>query len=106
MEKELDEFALQHTEKYETINNALQIQLQEKQSILDKLLETASNTKTAFKAATASVKEKRPQADQAKRAELRSSILLANHRLNGTTFTNSMKAWFNYLNWVHPDTIL
>jgi hypothetical protein len=72
---------------------------------LGKILATASDTKTAFEAATASVREKRPLADQAERAELCSTILLAGHRQNGTTLTNTMKAWFNYQDWVHPNTI-
>jgi hypothetical protein len=104
MEIKHAEDALQYTETQETINS-LQIQLQEKQTILGKILETASNTKTAFEAATASVREKFPLADQAERAELRSKILLAVHRQNGTTFTNTMEAWFHYQDWVHPDTI-
>jgi hypothetical protein len=24
--------------------------------------------------------------------------------MNGTTFTNTMKEWFEYQDWVHPDT--
>jgi hypothetical protein len=57
-----------------------------------------------LEAATASVREKCPLADQAERVEQRSTILLASHRMNGTTFTNTMEAWFNYQDWVHPDT--
>jgi hypothetical protein len=104
MEIKLAEDALQHRETQETINS-LQIQLQEKQTILGKIVETTSDTKKAFEAATTSAREKRPQADQAERAELRLSILLTGHRMNGTTFTNTTKAWFNYQDWVHPDTI-
>jgi hypothetical protein len=103
MEVKLAEDALQHRETQDT-TNSLQIQLQEKHTILGKIIATASDTMTAFEAATASVREKRPLADQAQRAELLSTILLAGHRMNGTTFTNSMKAWFNYQDWVHPDT--
>jgi hypothetical protein len=68
------------------------------------MIATASDTTTAFEAATTSKREKCPLADQAERAELCSTILLAGHRINGTTFTNTMKAWFNYQDWVHPDT--
>jgi hypothetical protein len=71
---------------------------------LGKIVATASDTTTSFEAATASVREKRPLADQVERAEQRSTILLAGHRMNGSTFTNTMKAWFNYQDWVHPDT--
>jgi hypothetical protein len=103
MKKKCDEDALQHTEIQDTINS-LQIQLQEKQTILGKIVATASDTKIALEAATASVREKRSLADQAERAEQRSTCLLASHRMNGTTFTNTMKAWFNYQTWVHPGT--
>jgi hypothetical protein len=44
--------------------------------------------------------EKGPQADLAERAHLRSTILLAGHRQNGTVFTNTMKAWFKYQDWI------
>jgi hypothetical protein len=47
---------------------------------------------------------KRPLADQAERVEKRLICLLANHRMNGTTFTNTMKEWFEYQDWVQPDT--
>jgi hypothetical protein len=103
MKTKFDEDALQHTETQDTIDS-LQIQLQEKQTILGKIIATASDTKMALEAATASIREKRPLADQAERAEQRSTILLASHRMNGTTFTNTMKAWFNYQDWVHPGT--
>jgi hypothetical protein len=100
MKKCFDEDTLQHTETQDTINS-LQIQLQEKQTILGKIVATASGTKIALEAATA---EKCPLADQAERAEQRLTCLLASHRINGTTFTNTMKAWFNYQTWVHPGT--
>jgi hypothetical protein len=103
MKKKFDEDALHHMDTQDTINS-LQIQLQEKQTILGKIVATAYDTKIALEAATASVREKRPLADQAERAEQRSTILLASHRMNGTTFTNTMKAWFNYQTWVHPGT--
>jgi hypothetical protein len=103
MKRKYDEDALQHTETQDTINS-VQIQLQEKQTILGKIVATASATKIALEAATASVRGKRPLADQAERAEQRSTFLLTSHRMNGTTFTNTMKAWFNYQDWVHPDT--
>jgi hypothetical protein len=66
MKNFFDEDALQHTETQDTINS-LQIQLQEKQTILGKIVATASNTKIALEAATASIREKRPLADQAER---------------------------------------
>jgi hypothetical protein len=103
MKKFFDEDALQHTETQDTINS-LQIQLQEKQTILGKIVSTSYDTKIALEAATASIREKRPLADQAEKAEQRSTFLLASHRMNGTTFTNTMKAWFNYQTWVHPGT--
>jgi hypothetical protein len=103
MENKFDEDVLHHKETQFTINS-LQIQLQEKQTILGKIVATASGTKTALEAATASVREKRPLADQADRAEQRSTCLLASHRMNGTTFTNTMKEWFDYQTWVHPET--
>jgi hypothetical protein len=71
---------------------------------LGKIVATASDTKIALEAATASVREKRPLADQADRVEQRSTRLLASHRMNGTTFTNTMKEWFDYQTWVHPAT--
>jgi hypothetical protein len=71
---------------------------------MGKIVATASDTKKALQAATASVREKCPLADQADRAEQRSTCLLASHRMNGTAFTNTMKAWFDYQTWVHPAT--
>jgi hypothetical protein len=103
MKKKFDEDTLQHSETQDTIDS-LQIQLQEKQTILGKIVATASDTKMALEAATASVREKRLLADQTERAEQRSTFLLTSQRMNGTTFTNTMKAWFNYQDWVHPDT--
>jgi hypothetical protein len=101
MENKFEEYVLHHTETQVTINT-LQIQLQEKQTILGKIVATASDTKIALEAATASVREKRPLADQAERAEKCLTCLLASHRMNGTTFTNTMKEWFKYQTWVHP----
>jgi hypothetical protein len=95
MKIKFDEDALQHTETQDTINS-LQIQLQEKQTLLGKIVATASDTKIALEAVNASVREKRPLADQAERAEKRLTCLLASHRMNGTTFTNTMKEWFDY----------
>jgi hypothetical protein len=103
MEIKLAEDELQHREIQDAINS-LQIQLQEKQTILGKIIATASDTTTAFEAATASVREKRPLADQAERVEQHLTILLAGHRMSGSTFTNTMKAWFNYQDWVHANT--
>jgi hypothetical protein len=51
MATELGKLSLQHTDTQEEIN-ALQAQLQEKQTILGRILESASNTKTAIEAAT------------------------------------------------------
>jgi hypothetical protein len=101
MKNFFDEDALQHTETQDTINS-LQIQLQEKQTILGKIVATASDTTIALEVANASVREKCPLADQAERAENRLTCLLASHRMNGTTFTNTMKEWFEYQTWVHP----
>jgi hypothetical protein len=70
MENKFEEDVLHHTETQVTINS-LQIQLQEKQTILGKIVATASDTKIALVAANASVREKRPLADQAERAEKR-----------------------------------
>jgi hypothetical protein len=63
---------------------------------LGKLIGTAYNTKTTFEVATASVEEKRPQANQAEKAERRLPILLADHRQEGTTFRDSMETLFSY----------
>jgi hypothetical protein len=101
MKKKFDEDALQHIETQDTINS-LYIQLQEKQTILGKIVATASDTKIALEAANASVRENRPLADQAETSEKRLTCLLTSHRMNSTTFTNTMKEWFEYQTWVHP----
>jgi hypothetical protein len=68
MENNMETYVLKHTETQDTINS-LQIQLQEKQTILGEIAATAYGTETALEAATASVRKTRPLADQAEKAE-------------------------------------
>jgi hypothetical protein len=67
----------------------LKAQLREKEDILDKLLGNTATAKLAFRTASASVKEKRTEISHARRAERRTSILLAAHREGGRTFTKA-----------------
>jgi chromosome segregation ATPase len=80
----------------------LEDQLKDNEMSLDKLLDKAATAKLAFKAASASVKEKRTELSHARQAEKSTSILLTAHRKGGHTFTKAMKAKYEYKDWVHP----